>query len=158
VSGRGFWASGEVAVGALLLAAAWAAVLLALDRPATARLRHGGAPAGPPRQWLGLARKVLPLGIAGALIVLNASLPRYLIAAQLGAAALGRFAAMASFVAAGTMLATVLGQTASPRLARAAALRDRATFARLMATILLPCVALGLLLLLLSSSHHDHDL
>ncbi len=157
MSGRGFWASGEVAVGALLLAAAWAAVLLALDRPATARWRHGGAPAGPPRQWLGLARKVLPLGIAGALIVLNASLPRYLIAAQLGAAALGRFAAMASF-AAGTLLAAVLGQTASPRLARAAAASERGAFARLMATILLPCVALGLLLLFLSSSHHDHDL
>ena len=51
----GIRASGEVAVGALLLAAAWAAVLLALDRPAT---RPAGATAErlPGRHGNGWAR------------------------------------------------------------------------------------------------------
>ena len=150
----GIRASGDVALGALLLAAAWAAVLVAFDRPACARWRRAGPPAGPPRLWLRLARQVLPLGIAGALITLNASLPRYVIADHLGAAQLGRFAAMAYFVAAGMMLVTVLGQAASPRLARAAAVRDRRAFAQLMATIVLPSAALGALGILLAVFLH----
>jgi O-antigen/teichoic acid export membrane protein len=151
----GIWWSGDVALGATFLAVTWALVLVLFDWPASARWRTDSAAAGPPRGWLRLAGQVLPLGLAGALIVLNANLPRYLIAEQLGPAALGRFAAMAYFVAAGAMLVTVLGQTASPRLARAAAAGDRPGFLRLMATIALPSALLGGSGVLLATLFHD---
>jgi O-antigen/teichoic acid export membrane protein len=151
----GIWRTGDVIVGAALLAASWAGVLLLFDWPAGARWRSEGTATGPPRTWLRLAGQVLPLGVAGALIALNASLPRYLIAHRLGAAELGRFAAMASFIAAGAMLVMVLGQTASPRLARAAAAGDRQSFLRLMATIALPSALLGGIGVLAATLFHE---
>jgi O-antigen/teichoic acid export membrane protein len=150
----GIAATGEVVWGALALALAWALVLALYDWPKTAAWRRASAPAGAPRTWLGLAWSVLPLGVAVLLFSLNGNLPRYVIADWFGEAELGVFAAMAYLVAAGGMLINVLGQVASPRLARAAARHDRSAFAKLLGAVSAPALALGLLGVLSAAIYH----
>jgi O-antigen/teichoic acid export membrane protein len=146
--------TGEVVGGVLALALAWALVLTLYDWPMTAAWRRASADAGPPRAWLGLAWSVLPLGAAVLLISLNGNLPRYVIADWFGEAELGMFAAMAYIVVPGSMLINVLGQAASPRLARAASGHDRRGYLDLMAKMLLTGLLLGLCGLVIASLLH----
>jgi O-antigen/teichoic acid export membrane protein len=97
---------------------------------------------------------VLPLGVAVLLISLNGNLPRYVIADWFGEANLGMFAAMAYIVVPGNMLINVLGQAASPRLARAASGHDRRGYLDLIARMLLTSLLLGLCGLVISSLLH----
>ena len=150
----GIWLTGQVIYGALALALAWALVLVVHDWPMTAAWRRASARAGSPRAWLGLAWSVLPLGVAVLLISLNGNLPRYVIADWFGEAELGVFAAMAYLVVAGGMLINVLGQVASPRLACAAARRDRRAFVKLLAAISSPALGLGLIGVLSAAIYH----
>jgi O-antigen/teichoic acid export membrane protein len=102
------------ALAALVLARV--AVLLAYDRPKGA--------AGEPldrsdrRSQLAILWAALPLGVVLMLVSLTANLPRYAIEHHLGTRPLGAFAAVASFIAAGSTVANALGQSATPRLAR----------------------------------------
>jgi O-antigen/teichoic acid export membrane protein len=59
-------------------------------------------------------RTALPLGLVLMLISLNTNLPRYVIEHRLGTRELGAFAAVASFMAAGTTIVNALGQAAHP--------------------------------------------
>jgi O-antigen/teichoic acid export membrane protein len=136
--------SGEVVWGALALALAWVLVLALYDWPMTAEWRRASAGAGSSRACLGLAWSVLPLGVAALLVSLNGNLPRYVIADRFGEAELGVFAAMAYLVVAGSMLINVLGQVATPRLARAASVHDRRGYLDLMGRMLLVALMLGL--------------
>jgi O-antigen/teichoic acid export membrane protein len=152
--GAATWLTGEVIFGALALALAWALVLALYDWPMTAAWRRASRDPGAPRARLGLAWSVLPLGVAALLISLNGNLPRYVIAERFGEADLGVFAAMAYLAVAGGMLINVLGQAASPRLARAATGGDRRTYVGLLSRMLLVCALLGLLGLAVSSLLH----
>jgi O-antigen/teichoic acid export membrane protein len=67
------------------------------------------------------------------------SLPRIVVERELGASALGYFAALAYLVVAGRMVAIALGSAAVPRLGRYFASRDRTAFIR----ALLGLVAFG---------------
>jgi O-antigen/teichoic acid export membrane protein len=146
--------SGEVICGVLALALAWVLVLALHDWPMTAAWRRASPGAGTPRTWLGLAWSVLPLGVAVLLNSLNGNLPRYVIADWFGEAELGVFAAMAYPVAAGCMLINVLGQAASPGLARAATSRDRRGYLELMGRMLLVSLLFGLAGLVVASLLH----
>jgi O-antigen/teichoic acid export membrane protein len=150
----GIGLTGQVIYGVLALTLAWALVLVFHDWPMTAAARRASAGAGPPRSWLGLAWSVLPLGFAVLLISLNGNLPRYVIAHWFGEADLGVFAAMAYLVLAGGMLINVLGQVAVPRLARAAARRDRRAFVKLMAALSSLALGLGLVGVLSAAIFH----
>jgi O-antigen/teichoic acid export membrane protein len=73
------------------------------------------------QNWKGLLKLAwisFPIGIAVALISLNANIPKYFIKHYHGEATLGYFAAMASLLTAGHMVIRALGQSACPRLAK----------------------------------------
>ena len=115
------------AVGAL--AVVRTIVLLVYDRPI--------ASVGKPLKTSGLRAQVkvfctsLPLGIVLLLLALAFNFPRYAIEQKLGTAALGSFAAVASFMTAGSTIVNALGQSALPRLARYFTARDLRCFWRL---------------------------
>jgi len=83
---------------------------------------------------------VLPLGIVGALLSLQLSIPRYFITYFHGEAALGIFAALANLVAPGQMMCDAVGQAALPQLAKTYADGRRAEFCKLLG-VLLACGA-----------------
>jgi O-antigen/teichoic acid export membrane protein len=75
------------------------------------------------------------LGVVLMLITLSGNLPRYAIERRLGATALGVFAAVASFQTIGAAVINPLGQTMTPRLARAFSEGDTGLFLRLAARL-----------------------
>jgi O-antigen/teichoic acid export membrane protein len=86
-------------------------------------------------EWPTLVRLTwlaLPLGAVMMLLSLNANIPRYVVEAQLGEGQLGIFAALNALTAAGSIVATALGQAASPRLAQYHAQGRGTGFAKLM--------------------------
>jgi O-antigen/teichoic acid export membrane protein len=116
-----------------------AGVLLVYDR------EPGGTAAG--ASWAGargILRQALPLGAVLMLVSLNTNLPRYAIERSLGVAELGAFAAVASFVTAGSTIVNALGQAATPRLARHASRREAGEFLRLVAKLAALVLGLGL--------------
>ena len=123
------WLTRSLLAGVVALAVARTAVLLVYDRPT--------ASAGEPLRTSGLRAQVavfrtsLPLGIVLMLIALTGTLPRYAIEQRLGTAALGSFAAVASFMTVGGTIVNALGQAATPRLAGYFSARDMRRFRRL---------------------------
>ena len=142
--------TGRVFIGAVAIAAAWAAGLLLYDWPVTAHLRrvertHGtsvSTPRSPTKNLAPLVRLSLPLGITMLLISLNTNIPRYFVEGAQGKAALGVYAALSSPTVAGLLIVTALGQSAMPRLARLSAANDHHAFRRLM--LKLCCLGLGI--------------
>ncbi len=127
--GVALWLTGSLlmAVGALALGRL--AVLLAYDCPVSTvgeSLERTGWPV-----QAGIFRTALPLGVVLMLVSLSANLPRYAIEGRLGTAALGWFAAVASFMTIGSTVINALGQAATPRLARYFSAGDRRLFANL---------------------------
>ena len=140
--GLALWISASLLAAVAALAGARLALLIAWDRPAGASSEQpGGA------TWQGarsVLRQALPLGAVLMLVSLNTNLPRYVIEHRLGLAELGAFAAVASFVAAGSTVVNALGQSATPRLARFAALNQPRDFLALVQKLALLVLALGL--------------
>lgn len=127
--GAVLWRTGSLLAAVGALAAGRLAVLLLYDRPVATRgesLARTGR-----RTQAGIFRLALPLGVVLMLASLSANLPRYAIEARLGTAALGWFAAVASFMTVGSTVINALGQAATPRLARCFGSADRRSFARL---------------------------
>ena len=124
--GLSLWMWGSLLLAVAAVAAVRLALLAAWDRPAgTAGEQMSGA------GWAGarsVLRQALPLGAVLMLASLNTNLPRYVIEHHLGVAELGAFAAVASFVAAGSTIVNALGQSATPRLARFASLHQPREF------------------------------
>jgi O-antigen/teichoic acid export membrane protein len=140
--------TGSVAVGAGALALTWAAAALLLDRRFVRALPHMDAAGARPRferkRLLSLARKTAPLGVVIMLVSLQTNVPRYFIKQRLGTEDLGVFAAMASLFIAGGLFVNAVGQSASPRLARAFAARDWRQFGRALAWMVGGALTLGL--------------
>ena len=115
--GAALWITHSLPWAIAAQAAGRMAVFLAYDRPAAAvhesthRSGFGAQSA--------ILRAALPLGLVLMLITLSGNLPRYAIERRLGTAALGVFAAVASFQTIGAAVINPLGQTMTPRLARA---------------------------------------
>jgi O-antigen/teichoic acid export membrane protein len=123
------------------LAAARIAVLLLYDRPVS---KAGGER---PRTGLSgpmeILRHAVPLGVALMLVSLSVNLPRYAIEHRFGAADLGAFAAVASFLTIGSTAANALGQSAMPRLARYYGAKDSRHFRALVWKLMAVAGALG---------------
>jgi O-antigen/teichoic acid export membrane protein len=139
-------AGGSLAAAALAQAAAWAVGVLAYDLPTVA----GGAPRDllarrlRPARLAALARTSLPLGLAMGLVSAIASVPRYLVERHSGSAELGAYGAVAYLFVAVTLIATAVGQAATPRLARHAAANERPAYLRLTGLLCAGGAALGL--------------
>lgn len=85
----------------------------------------------------------LPLGAVLLLVSLNANLPRYAIERFRGLGELGAFAALASFMAAGSAVVNALGQAALPRLADTFRRGDAREFRALALKLSAVVLALG---------------
>jgi len=111
---------GTLAAGAWALAAAWSAFLLLVDLPVAATLE---SPFARPRlRAVGrLARESAPLGGVQGLYAVSQNVPRYLLAASQGAAAVGYFTALAAINPPLSQVATAVCHAAAPRLGAAAA-------------------------------------
>jgi O-antigen/teichoic acid export membrane protein len=89
-------------------------------------------------------RSALPLGLVLLLVSLNANLPRYAVEHLLGFRELGVYAAVAAFATVGATAVNALGQSATHRLARHAALGQPKPFGRLTIRLAAGALALGL--------------
>ena len=133
--GLGFYLTGRVVWGVMGLATARAFILAWYDLRISAYVLRTlpqsiGAvkDVGEEREVLrprwdmrGLAKLLwlaLPLGIVALLISLRSNVPRYFIEQYLGARDLGIFVAIAYLMIPGVTVATALGESASPRLAK----------------------------------------
>ena len=123
------WLTHSLLASVAALVVARMVVLLVYDRPTAStgeKLRTSGL-----RAQLAVFSTSLPLGIVLTLIALTSTLPRYAIEQRLGTAALGSFAAVASFMTVGGTIVNALGQAAIPRLAGYFTAGDMRRFRRL---------------------------
>ena len=131
--GAALWMTHSLLWAIAAQAAARIAVFLAYDRPAAA------VHESPHRSGFGaqaaILRAALPLGLVLMLITLSGNLPRYAIERRMGTVALGVFAAVASFQTIGAAVINPLGQTMTPRLARAFSEGKAPLFLRLAAQL-----------------------
>ncbi len=127
--GAALWLTYSLPAAVAAQAAGRIAVLLAYDRP-VGSAGESMATSGL-RAQAGILWVALPLGAVLMLLSLAASLPRYAIEHSLGMAALGKFAAPASFMGVGATVVNALGQAATPRLARYFSQGNLAGFRRL---------------------------
>ncbi len=132
------WWSANLVYAVAAMAAGRLLVLLVYDR------QEAGQPQGTSRAGArGILRQALPLGAVLMLVSLNTNLPRYAIERSWGVTELGAFAAVASFMTAGSTIVNALGQAATPRLARHASRHEPAQFLRLVAKLAAMVFALG---------------
>jgi O-antigen/teichoic acid export membrane protein len=126
---------GSLAAGTWALAAAWTGFLLAVELPAAHALEPAFARPHVARLRR-LASECSSLGVLNGLVALNQSIPRYILQAAYGAAAVGYFTALAGVGPAVSQLAAAVGHAAAPRLGRAAGdgRRFRALVLRLLGT------------------------
>ena len=148
----GLQLTGRVVWAAVAMGVAWALLLAGYDaRQGRATLAHAhdgsaNASAARPATAAGvwqLARLALPLGVVALAASLTPNVPRYFIEHELGAAALGVFAAMAYVLVAGQNVLTSVTGSVAPRLADAYARGDRRAFTRLLAGALAVAVLGG---------------
>jgi O-antigen/teichoic acid export membrane protein len=132
---------GSVATGAWALAATWVLFLVVVDLRAAAALERVVAWIPPARLWK-LARETAPLGAVNGVLAATQSLPRYLLQASHGAAAVGYFTALAALGPALDQLAGSVGHAAAPRLGWAAT-NDPPRYRRLVMRLLLAAVAMS---------------
>jgi O-antigen/teichoic acid export membrane protein len=125
---------GTLATGAWALAAVWLAFLLAVDLPAARRREPLSGRPTRAAVWA-LARESGPLGAVAGVMALMQAVPRYLLQATHGAAAVGYFTALAAIVPALGQLAGAVGHAAAPRLG-SSAMVDGARYRRLVGRLL----------------------
>jgi len=133
------------------LALVWFGTFALYDLPQAARLLRGGdfpelgrdcVPRLRRRALLELTRTALPLGVTMGIISLQTNVPRYLVRVYDGEEALGYFGALVYPMVAALMIATAMGQTASPRLARYY-LGDLAAYRALLGRLVLLAAGTG---------------
>jgi len=123
------WLTRDLVATVVALALSRFFVLIAYDRP---RGSKGEVLSRSERRaQVTIFRTALPLGLVLMLASLNTNLPRYAIEYHAGTAALGAFAAVASFIRVGSSVVNALGHTAIPRLARHFSRGQIAQFRRL---------------------------
>ena len=83
-----------------------------------------------------LARLTLPLGIVLMLVALNTSIPRYMVDHFLGRRALGVFVSIFYLAMVGVRVASAIGQSAGPRLAKYHAAGNSVAYCRLLGKVL----------------------
>jgi O-antigen/teichoic acid export membrane protein len=123
----------DVFSGVLAMAVVWAGVLLWYDlRSARLILRTGFEPVWNRPRMRRLAIIAAPLGVVMMLNSLNVNIPRYALEHFSGTGDVGIFAALAYLQVAEGVIMNALGQSATPRLARAVANGEHRGFWSLM--------------------------
>jgi O-antigen/teichoic acid export membrane protein len=148
--GVGTYLTDSVFGGVVGLAIAWALVLAGYDvhsgalvlKPISGEDAQKLRPRWETSTLLKLTWLALPLGIVVTLDSLRTSVPRYSIAQYMGEYELGIFVPMAYLRKVGLMVIVALGLSATPRLARHYAARNKQAFR----TLLLKLVGIGALL------------
>jgi O-antigen/teichoic acid export membrane protein len=153
VVSAGVFAATRSVVGMAVGMAAVYAACLTWD---VARLRSalGGDPLAPCWDRAAVARVIrvaAPLGLMSAIGSLQLNVPRYFIEAHAGRAELGVFSSLAQLLLLGALVVAAIASAAVPRLARHAADRRWAEFHRLLRTLIVCGIGLGLLAILLSA-------
>lgn len=97
-----------------------------------------------------LAYLALPMGAVIGLNLLTVNLPRYWLAALLGPASVGVYAALSYVMTGGSMAIGAIGQAAVPRLARLYQ-SDRSAYRHLLMRLTIPALATGVAGVLLAS-------
>jgi len=146
------WQTGSVVYATAAIASAWFLLLIMFDVPRSWRLCHQrslrGERARGARSWRVLLRLSGPLGIALVMASLGQNIPRYVLEARCGQAALGVYAAASHFFVVGARLAVAAADTILPRLSKLANVAPDA-FRRLLWRTIKPvvafCVALTIL-------------
>ncbi|MHC4455644.1 MAG: oligosaccharide flippase family protein [Planctomycetota bacterium] len=159
------WFTHSLICGVIGLLLARICVLISHDLPRVKSLVAGTGPehrrfSEIRQHWKGLLKLVwisFPIGIAVALISLNASIPKYFIKHYHGEATLGYYAAMASLLTAGYMVIGALGQSACPRLAKYF-VASKTAYRNLLVKLVGVGFALGLFGLLLTCFFGKHIL
>ncbi len=156
----GVYFTGLVLWGVIGMIVSWTVVLLLLDIPNAVRINRTSIntvhpaiawsansllPRWQPQILWSLTKLALPLGGVMLLLSLNTNIPRYLIAHYLGDEQLGIFSAIAYLLVAGNVVVGALGQSASPRLARYFAERNKIAFLHLLGRLLLIALVLGMI-------------
>jgi len=113
----GLYVTGDLVLAALAMAAGWTVLLFCYDLPAAYRLTSI-RPSATVKELVSLTWLAAPMGCVMALASLTTNVPRYSVEANLGAAALGHFAAVAYLFVAGQQPMTAVGAAVTPRLAR----------------------------------------
>jgi O-antigen/teichoic acid export membrane protein len=141
----------SAAWGAVGLALAWVAVLLAYDIPSGSWVE--GIPSRFPAEalWPHWDRKrmrsltwlAIPLGLVVMLVSLNSSITRYFVQGYLGERQLGIFAALAYVQTAAATVEDAIAQSALPHLSRYYAANNREAFRTLILQLLVSGAALG---------------
>lgn len=148
--GIGIYLSGNAFWGVVGLTIAWAIVLLGWDIRNAGLMLKTASYSKPQNKKLGiyilaqlkahwpwkkLKRLVwlaLPLGLVMMLISLNTNIPRYFVEKYLGERELGIFAALAYLMTIGNMIVNALGESASPKLAKYYAAKQKTAFRQLL--------------------------
>jgi len=148
----------SLAWGAACLLVSSTAVLLAYDIPKTlavgkvtlgtlireCRLYFDEVMArGGHRRLRKLALAGLPMGFVLMMVSLNLNIPRYFIQRHLGMHELAIFSAIATLLAAGSVITNAVGQAAAPRLAKCFINRDRRGFSMLLGALIAASLGLG---------------
>lgn len=140
-------ATGSVAWSAIALAGANALTLFLWDLPSLRRLEPNTQLLRPNLrigELASLLHRALPLGLALAMVTLTASLPRIFLERSGSLEEVGVFAAMMTLTLPGTIVVSALGQSASPRLARAYSQRDLRNLRKLIGGLTLAAGAIGI--------------
>jgi O-antigen/teichoic acid export membrane protein len=135
--------TGDTVAAILAMALVWATVLVGYDLPAASRLTTI-RPTLELASLGALAWLAAPMGCVAALYSFTINVPRYAIESNLGAAALGHFAAVAYLFVAGTQVMMALSAAVTPRLARHYA-TDLAAYRGLTRWTVFSAAALGVL-------------
>ncbi len=144
-----FSSTRDLVLSVAAMTLAWIGVVLGFDLIVS--LGFPGATLRPRVQGLHLFPVMVPLGVATALGSLTLNVPRYLIEAELGAAALGIFSALAYVLVVGRLVASAIHHAILPRLAVAFATGDLSGYLRLFWCSMGSCLGLGIATVALST-------
>lgn len=131
------WGVVAMAMGRLTILIFFDARVTKFDEPA--------APlTDPVKSAVQLLKLTLPLGIVGMLVSLNIQVPRYFIEHFMSNRELGIFAALASWLAAGQLVVSALGQSAFVRIAKAHRDGDTSLFNTVVLKVSMLSLGLGM--------------
>lgn len=140
----GIYLTQAVIWGVVGLCIAWTIGLFVYDIQLTTGRWYHIKPTWNRKVLLQLAWLALPLGLVLMLISLSTSIPRFFIERHVGEYELGIFVAISYLERAGTTIASALGQSASPRMAKYYATSNMSAYTNLVVKLVIAGFVIGL--------------